>query len=339
MDDLLSHFYLTLPSDSSMTIFPNNTVTDFKVAMEPALNLNPEEWEVGLANVTVPLSWNNVNTFNKNKVAMYECWEDVPKVEKERVRVLHWQEVFNPLWSSYPMSFDGIRVVSYNVVKHYTEHTFSAGLYSDIQSLLGPINDTIETCLSHITEYEPGKQMIWFEYNENTRYVEIHMNLNAYNTLPEDKFIRLVKQLQNYALVLEGEELLSILGYSNKKIHYLYLDPLFRNFIIEPQGKKMLTPPLTADINAGFHHLFMYCDVVKAQRVGDVYACLLDHVGVDNHQKSFINHRPNPIHYLPLAQGRINTIHVYLRNELGDKIPFTSGKVLLKLHFRKRPLG
>ena len=149
----------------------------------------------------------------------------------------------------------------------------------------------------------------------------------------------MLRKLQDHALVFEGRELLAMLGYPYDKPYYIYFDALISEIAPTSNLKLVRMPPMTADIYAGFHHLYVYCDIVKAQRVGDVFASFLDHVSISSYEKNLINHRPNPVHYLPLAYGWINTIHVYLRNELGHKVPFTSGKVLLKLHFRKRLLA
>ena len=52
-------FYLTLPSNSSMTTFPDNTVANFRVKLPQALDL-PGRWEVGLTEIQYPHSWCNV---------------------------------------------------------------------------------------------------------------------------------------------------------------------------------------------------------------------------------------------------------------------------------------
>ena len=52
-------FYLTLPSNSSMTTFPDNTVANFRVKLPQALDLSGR-WEVGLTEIQYPHSWCNV---------------------------------------------------------------------------------------------------------------------------------------------------------------------------------------------------------------------------------------------------------------------------------------
>ena len=52
-------FYLTLPSNSSMTTFPDNTVANFRVKLPQALDMSGR-WEVGLTEIQYPHSWCNV---------------------------------------------------------------------------------------------------------------------------------------------------------------------------------------------------------------------------------------------------------------------------------------
>lgn len=49
-------FYVTLPSNGSMDVFPENTVTDFKNKLAKPIQLDGE-WEVGLFDCSYPHSW------------------------------------------------------------------------------------------------------------------------------------------------------------------------------------------------------------------------------------------------------------------------------------------
>lgn len=58
-------FYVTLPSNSSMSYYPQNTLTHYHTKLPHALDLKGE-WEVGLAELLYPHTWYNV----RGK----ECW-------------------------------------------------------------------------------------------------------------------------------------------------------------------------------------------------------------------------------------------------------------------------
>lgn len=51
---------LVLPSNSSMTYFPNNTLSEFTVKLPQRLDLSKGKWEVGLEEISFYKSWYNV---------------------------------------------------------------------------------------------------------------------------------------------------------------------------------------------------------------------------------------------------------------------------------------
>lgn len=53
-------FYLTLPSNSSLQFYPQNTVTQFTTQLAHPLDLQGH-WEVGLAELQYPHTWHNMN--------------------------------------------------------------------------------------------------------------------------------------------------------------------------------------------------------------------------------------------------------------------------------------
>ena len=71
--DQTQAFYLTLPSNSSMKIYPSNTVTNFITQLPNSLFLDGD-WEVGLAEIQYPYTWNNIRS-GKNK-AYIKAWTE-----------------------------------------------------------------------------------------------------------------------------------------------------------------------------------------------------------------------------------------------------------------------
>ena len=52
--------YVTLPSNSSMDIYPDNKISSFKVNLPETLQVDPEHWEVALKEIQFPHLWYNV---------------------------------------------------------------------------------------------------------------------------------------------------------------------------------------------------------------------------------------------------------------------------------------
>ena len=66
-------FYLTLPSNSSMDLYPDNKISSYKVNLPNTLHLDPLKWEVGLSEIQFVHTWYNVrkgkNIIRKSKQA------------------------------------------------------------------------------------------------------------------------------------------------------------------------------------------------------------------------------------------------------------------------------
>ena len=57
----MSHqFYITLPSDSNMEYYPDNTMVKFTTKSSEAVDLNGD-YEVGLTEIIYPHTWYNIN--------------------------------------------------------------------------------------------------------------------------------------------------------------------------------------------------------------------------------------------------------------------------------------
>ena len=55
----MSRFYLTLPSNSSMDYYPNNTVAQYTTKLNRVIELDGD-WEIGLTEISIPSHVHNV---------------------------------------------------------------------------------------------------------------------------------------------------------------------------------------------------------------------------------------------------------------------------------------
>ena len=60
----MNNFYLTLLSDSSLSIFSKNTQCDFKVKLDHSIQIEKDNWEVGLVEIITPTEVNNITKEN-----------------------------------------------------------------------------------------------------------------------------------------------------------------------------------------------------------------------------------------------------------------------------------
>ena len=84
--------------------------------------------------------------------------------------------------------------------------------------------------------------------------------------------------------------------------------------------------------------LFVYCDCIDYQYIGDTYAPLLRVVAVPNELQygDNVNLIFDSPHYVPVSRNTINTIEISLLDDIGELIQFNYGKVIIKLHFRPK---
>lgn len=96
--------------------------------------------------------------------------------------------------------------------------------------------------------------------------------------------------------------------------------------------------PFVADTKAGFSVIYVYCDLVEPQIVGDIQAPLLKIVSVEGKDGEIVNVQYTRPYYLPVIRQHFQTIQIDMRLHSGNLVPFERGKVTLILHFRMRQI-
>lgn len=120
--------------------------------------------------------------------------------------------------------------------------------------------------------------------------------------------------------VVLSEKLSDSLGFDAK--HY-------GNFMEKHIGE---FPP---DINGGMYHLFVYCDFVQPQVVGNTQVPLLRIVNITGKEGEAVTQTFRP-YYLPVSKLEFDTIEVLLCNEFGEEIEFDRGNSVITVHFRPK---
>ena len=97
-----------------------------------------------------------------------------------------------------------------------------------------------------------------------------------------------------------------------------------------------IVAPYCMDLNRGLHTFFVYCDIVQHQLVGDANVPLLRTVAVKGHSGDVVDRSFDNVHYLGLSRSTFQEIHVHITDDTGKVIPFEHGRVIVKLHFKKK---
>jgi hypothetical protein len=87
-------------------------------------------------------------------------------------------------------------------------------------------------------------------------------------------------------------------------------------------------------------NFYVYSDIVDYQFVGNEQAPLLRVIPTGDLVKglNFTSKIFDTPHYIPVASIYLDMIEIDIRNHLGLPIYFTSGEVVVKLHFRRKSL-
>lgn len=106
-------------------------------------------------------------------------------------------------------------------------------------------------------------------------------------------------------------------------------------FPAEDQISKTTTAEREADLENGFYDLFVYCDIIQAQYVGDVLVPLLRIVPVEGDDGQRVSRSFLRPQYLSISRKEFETIEVNIKRDTGEPVPFEFGTVLVTLHFRQ----
>lgn len=262
---------MTLPSNSSMQYYPNNTAANYITHLPARITLSDGEWEIALVEAHYS------NTFLT--------------VGDDAIIKLYTNEISG-------VSVEGNGITAQKMISIKVE----PGVYKDINHLLRVLNSDIQL-----------KPFVTFTYDidviTGSRMVEINTRMS----------VRKIEMSVTLALIL---------GF----------DPKATNL---KKNNKAIRP---ANIHAALpSHMYVYCDLVEPQLVGDTVAPLLKIVNIEtlssvdgsyNYGANKVVHFTDP-HYVPLVKTSFESVEIDLRNSTGDKIPFHFGTTCMKVHFRR----
>ena len=99
--------------------------------------------------------------------------------------------------------------------------------------------------------------------------------------------------------------------------------------------RQTATAPREADLDHGFHNLYVYCDIVESQCVGNAQVPLLRVVPVEGKDGERVSRTFVSPQYLPVSRKEFESIEVNIRRDTGEIVPFETGRLLVTLHFRR----
>lgn len=90
------------------------------------------------------------------------------------------------------------------------------------------------------------------------------------------------------------------------------------------------------DLRTGFYALYIYCDLVESQILGNTLVQLLRIVPTEGNYGDIINTTFHSPHYISVLKKHFNSVQISIKDDQNQLVPFDFGKSILKLHFRKK---
>lgn len=175
------------------------------------------------------------------------------------------------------------------------------GFYNSMEELTEELNQASIRTYTHLAKTMKPPT---FDYKSTTR--------RMYVTLPPGMSI-------TFPPILE-----TILGFSWEQ-----------NPCAKSREQETVRGELSCDLQTGIHAIYVYCDLLQYTNVGNIKAPLLRVVDSGGEAGDVVTRYYERPRYVPIQKKCFETIQIVLRDDLGEKILFENGKVLLTLHFRR----
>jgi hypothetical protein len=290
-------FHVVLPSNSSRSIYPNNTLNDYTVQLVRPLEFN-QNWLVAATEVTFPKSFQNITkdikfvlkSFQKDHrtktVAISVLRDAQNNVPTGKVMAGHYtsqslikklNEAVTSIWNNKPQ------------VKNMPQYPTPRFDYDDLTRKVTWVTPT-----NAMVGGSKAKYFINFQDN-NTFY-----DLMGYDGSVES-FISKLNVEPTYQVVADRE----FDVFSGENMLYVYTDITQPIIVGDSKVNLLRSVPLLKD----------------------------EFTALDSNAST--TDRFTQYYYIPVALKRIETITVSIRDQLGRAIHFSPGIVQLTLHFKK----
>lgn len=249
-------------------------MANYKTHLAKQIDLDVNEWEVGLAEFIYPHTWNNIidGTF--------------------RIKILENRE-----WA-------------------WKDLVIPSALYETPEQLIIVLNALVQPILTHSQQ-----DKISFFYNCLTRKFMAYVSEGYMVRFSKEVSITL--GLGDSETTLKQSRMEALHGIKDRGNRLVYNDD-------------KIVAPLCLDLNRGLHTFFVYSDIVEYQLVGDVDVPLLRTVAVSGRNGDVIVNSFDNIHYVALSRSTFQDVQVVITDDTGYRVPFQQGRVIAKLHFRRK---
>ena len=299
----MSHFYLTLPSNSSMEYFPDNTLTNFTTKLYNEISLK-DEWEMGLAEIIFPKKLFNVDENQHVTLIRYY------KQQTSSTSYINFRSV-SPVKAGY---YDNVEDLTYAINNAMRVQRVAGERHSGDVSV-----QIIDTLRNIMQSGALGKLKEDPSFDVEAEVFPIF----SYNQF--EKKVRL--ELLPFTEVILSEDLKQILGFpSSTRLHNL------------SSTRKVVDSSVEINLDSNRQTFYIYCDILESVPVGDTVAPLLRTIDVEGVRGAMIHRNFEQPRYLPIQKKNFGTVKIDIRDGLGRAIPFVGDSLIVTLHLRRANL-
>jgi hypothetical protein len=282
------NFYITLPSNASMHIYPENTLAQYVTHLPNRIELGYDRWEVALTEIMYTNRFCSVIN------------------SKEDWFMLSGNEAY--------------------------------GNFKDKISLPGGVYKTKEELVEKINAL--ARNNLYYKAGDPEKFIQIDRNNGSKLELlyykGKDKNSLEIPHISQLSKSLSEK-----LGFNAlwKKDNDEVMHPIWDTGWEDPTTKiKHILAPEHMNLKQPPTHAYVYCDIVKSNIVGDTFAPLLRIVNMTgNNGQAMTTIVFNTLYYMAVGKREFQTIEINIRDDQGELVPFDTGKLNVRLHFRRSP--
>lgn len=317
---------ITLPSNADMVLHPQNDASNYTTKLCYPLNLQGG-WKVGLVDIIYPLDWTNAPADTTIGFMMLMPSKYKKDIVHGEPGYQEYSQYLNPEFTEF--SSNMMNFMADRVSNESLEVPGSINL-EDLGEIGGPF---YMRCAKLSKFYFRSAAEVCDEIAKiyNTLFAKVTgskavipsatASYNVKNKTSAFSF----KYLFKLEIWVNNPEFMAMGGFSNAKVY-------------QKGGKNVIwvyTAPFTfmkRPYVETIDSLFIYTDITKNQLVGDTQVPLLGVARVNNDGYWAFN----PPFYIPLNKTIIDTIHITICNQRGEKVKFPKGThVISRLHFKR----
>lgn len=292
---------MTLPSNASMKLYPSNTVAQYQTLLPQRIELEGK-WEVGLVEFSYPVSWYNIGPEEWFQMHAFSWDSDFLRIDVGEGKMFLKE-------GHYGSAAELIQEMKSVWTKYWSdlEQTMKdRGVVTSSNKKTVPAGTQL-SYIDRATMQREDEHMIHsmdynslrFEFNEKTHRVKLHLKYPEHH-------LEMSPNLQDILAIRK------------------------KNF-----GHFSYSSETEIDLNRARHNIFVYCDVIEDNIVGDVRAPLLRSTTVRGHYGEDVREIYNKPMYIPIKTNSFDTVEISIKSECGELIPFNYGNSCVTLHFRR----